>query len=263
MRSASGFSSAIGWPGRMWIAVALAFGLAPALLPFHAKDPLLISVAVSLKPAIQEAVDRFSIQDPELEAQIHSGASGILLQQVRRHAPVDLFLSASPVEIETLRREGRILGEPVAIAGNRLVIIVPRSETPPARLEELESSDYPRIAVGNPRTAPIGRYTREALESAGLWQPLQGRFVMAENARQILDYVARGEVAAGIVYHTDAALMRDRVRPGLTLSLETHLPIRYEGAVIGGTQHPELAARFLRFLVSEDGQAVFRRHGFR
>ena len=56
-------------------------------------------------------------------------------------------------------------------------------------------------------SVPAGRYTQEALTQAGLWEQLQPKLIMGESVRQVLDYVSRGEVDAGFVYATDAAIM--------------------------------------------------------
>ncbi len=68
------------------------------------------------------------------------------------------------------------------------------------------------MAVGNPATVPAGRYTKEALVKAGLWDTLSPKFILAESVRQVLDYVSRGEVDAGLVYSTDAAIAKGKVR---------------------------------------------------
>jgi molybdate transport system substrate-binding protein len=62
-----------------------------------------------------------------------------------------------------------------------------------------------RIVIGSPKSVPAGQYAEESLRALGLWDRLQPKLVFAENVRQALDYVARGEVDAGFVYTTDAA----------------------------------------------------------
>ena len=67
-----------------------------------------------------------------------------------------------------------------------------------------------RIAVGNPKTVPAGRYAEEALRHFHLWDGLKDKLIFAENVRQVLDYVARNEVDAGLGYSTDAARQDQR-----------------------------------------------------
>ena len=68
-----------------------------------------------------------------------------------------------------------------------------------ARLQDLVQPGVSRIAIGNSAIVPVGRYAREALQAARLWSVLQAKAINAQNVRQSLDYVARGEVDAGFV----------------------------------------------------------------
>ncbi len=80
---------------------------------------------------------------------------------------------------------------------------------------------------------PAGRYAKEALGRAKLWDVLSPKFVFTQNVRQALDYVARGEADAGFVYATDAAIMPDAVK--VALDVATTTPVRYPIAVVATT----------------------------
>ena len=119
-----------------------------------------------------------------------------------------------------------------------------------------------RIVVGNPKTVPAGQYAEESLRALGLWERLQPKLVFAENVRQALDYVARGEVDAGFVYTTDAATRRGRVAEAFRPGEDTYRPITYPAAVVKDSKHAGLARAFVDLLVSREGQAVLARLGF-
>jgi molybdate transport system substrate-binding protein len=113
-----------------------------------------------------------------------------------------------------------------------------------------------RIAIGNPKTVPVGQYAEESLRALGLWDRVRAKLVFAENVRQVLDYVNRGEVEVGFVYATDAATRAGRVkevfRPG-----RGHIsPRRVSGRRRRGSRHVTLATAFLDLLVSREGQPV-------
>ena len=103
---------------------------------------------------------------------------------------------------------------------------------------------------------------RQALGALGLWDRLESRTVQAENARHALDYVARGEVAAGVVYVTDAQLRGDRVSRGPEIPGRLHDPIGYEGVVLKGASRPAAAVALLEWLTTPVARAVLDRHGF-
>jgi molybdate transport system substrate-binding protein len=89
---------------------------------------------------------------------------------------------------------------------------------------------------------------------------LQPKIINTQNVRQSLDYVARGEVDAGFVYATDAAVMPGRVR--VAAEVATPTPIAYPVASIKDNKQAALARRFIAFLQSDAGQAILSRHGF-
>ena len=107
---------------------------------------------------------------------------------------------------------------------------------------------------------PAGRYARAALQKADLWAAVEPKVIGANNVRQALDYVARGEVDAGFVYATDAATMADKVKVAFTVP--TEVPVLYPIAPVAGSPQSAAAQRFVRFVLTPPAQAVLARHGF-
>jgi molybdate transport system substrate-binding protein len=110
-----------------------------------------------------------------------------------------------------------------------------------------------------PASVPVGRYTKSVLEKAGLWPQIEAKMIGAQTVRQVLDYVARGEVDAGFVYSTDAALMPDKVKMGFIVPTEQ--PVTYPIAVVAASGNGA-AERFVAYVNSPPAQAVLARFGF-
>jgi len=232
-----------------------------AVLPAAAAE-LTVSAAASLGNAFRQIAPLFEQAHPGTRVRLNFGASGALLQQVANGAPVDVFASADRETMD--RAEAARLVAPGLrrdVAANALVLVVPASAARlPSSLADLASPAFGRIAIGAPASVPAGRYAMQAIEAAGLQAAIAPKAVGAVNVRQALDYVARGEVDAGFVYATDAALMKDRVRVALTV--HTRTPIVYPVAVLAGAPNPPDARRFVEFLDSAAAVAVLTRHGF-
>jgi molybdate transport system substrate-binding protein len=147
-------------------------------------------------------------------------------------------------------------------AANSLVLIVPADS--PARfttLRDLTAAGVKHVAYGDPASVPVGRYTEGALKAAGVWNDVSPKGVLAANVRQSLDYVARGEVDAGFVFGTDAAVMPERVKVALTVPTQT--PITYPIAVVKDSRRAADAKGFVDFVLSPAGQAVLAKYGFK
>ena len=222
---------------------------------------LTVSAASSLTQALREIGPLFEAAHAGTRVRFNFAASGLLLQQIARGAPVDVFASADQDTMDQAQAQNLLLPGRRDFAGNQLVVITP-SASPhrPTRLQDLNRPEFARLAIGQPASVPVGRYARSALESAGLWTTLEPRLVNAINVRQALDYVQRGEVDAGFVYATDAAAMTDKVR--LAFVVPTDKPILYPVAAIRTSAHPAKAQAFVDFLSSAAAQQVLARHGF-
>ena len=238
---------------------ALCCGLA-LLANVAAAQTLTVSAAASLGQAMRETARLFEAAHSGASLRLNFAASGVLIQQMAQGAPVDVLLSADE---ESLRRglELKLLDSASRryFASNQMVLVVPAGAS--ARVKQLADLAQPavrRIALGKPATVPAGRHAQQALQHAGLWLSLQPRLVQADNVRQVLDYVARGEVDAGFVYRTDAALMPDAVRVIQVISG----PVRYPAAAATDSRQPALARTFIAFLLSPEAQALLQGHGF-
>ena len=227
----------------------------------HAAD-ITVSAATSLTDAFRDIAKAYEAHHPRDKVLLNFGASGALLQQIAKGAPVDVFASADEQTMDAAAAARLIApAQRHDFAHNTLVVVVPPdSRLVLQRLSDLRQPAVRRIAVGNPASVPVGRYTREALESARLWTPLAGRFVMAQNVRQSLDYVARGEVDAGFVYGTDAAVAQHRVK--LALQVPLAAPISYPIAPTAAGAGNQQARSFLAYVLSPEAQAILARYGF-
>lgn len=223
---------------------------------------LTVSAAASLTNAFKELAPLFEAAHPGHKVQLNFAASGVLLQQITKGAPVDVFASADQETMDQAQAQNLVKpAQRRDFVSNSLVVIVPAaSARSPKTLAELSQPGYARIAIGLPASVPVGRYTQGVLEAAGLWGAIQPKMVGATNVRQALDYVQRAEVDAGFVYATDAALLSDKVK--LAFRVPTAKPILYPVATLSASPNAALGERFVQFLFAAPARAVLTRHGF-
>lgn len=222
---------------------------------------LTVSAAASLSNALRDLAPMFEAGNPGVTVRLNFAASGALLQQIARGAPVDVFASADEETMDQAQAQGLVrAGERRNFASNALVVVVPSQGQAPRALAELAHPGYQRIAIGLPSSVPVGRYAKGVLERVGLWQAIEPKMIGAQSVRQALDYVARGEVDAGFVYASDAAIMQDKVRTALRVPTEK--PVLYPIAPVAASGNYRAAQRFVAFVNSPAAQAVLAKYGF-
>ncbi len=233
--------------------------------PTSAAEAIVVSAATSLRSAFEEIGALVPTSATAPRPSFNFGASGDLVTQIRGGAPVDVFAAAAASDMDGLEKAGALLqGTRIDFAANELVLVVPSAaNSGVSSFADLAKPPIARIVIVNPKTGPAGRYAEEVFASVRVADAIRPKLVLAENVRQALDYTARGEVDAGVVYATDAALRAREVRIAAVAPADSHRPVVYPIAVLTGTTQPEAARAFVAAVHSESGRAILARHGFR
>ncbi|MES2933444.1 MAG: molybdate ABC transporter substrate-binding protein [Pseudomonadota bacterium] len=239
--------------------IAAAFLL--AALPVVAAE-LTVSAAASLNNAFKEAGQAYEALHPATKVLFNFAASDVLVQQIAKGAPVDIFASADQEAMDKAQEQKLILeGSRKNFVANALVLITPLDSALKLKaLGDLQQAGVKRIALGNPAIVPAGRYAKHALDAQKMWPALESKAIFAQNVRQALDYVARAEVDAGFVYTTDAAIQKEKVR--VAFVVPTEIPITYPIAIVNGSAQAADAKNFIDYLQTPAGQAILGKHGF-
>ena len=221
---------------------------------------ILVSAAMSLKDAFTEIARDFEKKYPQDKVLLNFASSGQLQKQIEQGAQVDVFASASVKELNSLQEKGLIINTTRrTFAQNSLVIVSHKKIT---SIDDLAKDGFGNVAIGDPSTVPVGKYAKEALEYYKMYSKIKNKVIFAENVRQVLDYVVRKEVDAGIVFKTDALTVKDSSLTVLPIDAKSHEKIEYPMAVIKGTQKEGIAKLFTDFVASQTGSAVLKKYGF-
>jgi molybdate transport system substrate-binding protein len=239
--------------------ISLAIGLSSVRA---ANTGLTVSAAVSMKNALDEIAHLYSAEHSGIAIHFNLGGSGTLQRQIEQGAPLDIFISASPKEMDSLESQGLLLpGTRRNLAKNSVVLVVPAGTSEVSGFSDLAKPAVKSIAIGEPQTVPAGRYAQEVLTRMKLYDQLKPKLVLAKDVRQVLTYVETANADAGIVYATDAK-MSTKVSVVATAPEDSHSPVLYPGAVLKNSANAERAKAFLDFLAGEKARAVFEKFGF-
>jgi len=245
-------------------AAAVVVVAAGTVSPLRAQQQLTLFAAASMKNALDDVNAAFT-RKTGIKTVASYAATSALMRQIEQGAPADIFASADlewmDYGIEKLLINPKTR---VNLLGNRLVLIAPKdSKITTVKLEKgfdlAKLVGDGRIATGEVKSVPVGRYAVAAMETLGMWAAVEKRMAMVENVRVALTLVARGEAAFGIVYETDA-----KVEPGVKIvghfPPHSHPEIVYP--VAATVKANASAPRYIDFLQSGASKSIFEKYGF-
>jgi molybdate transport system substrate-binding protein len=246
-----------------FLSLVILCGVAQA--PASAEDKTLtVFAAASMKNALDD-IDAAYTAKTGVKVNASYAASSQLAKQIEQGAPADIFVSADTDWMDYATGK-KTINEPTRInlLGNSIVLIAPKDSkidnvTIGQGFDLAKLAGDGKIATGDVKAVPVGKYAKAALEKLGAWTAAEPKFAMAESVRAALTLVARGEAALGIVYATDA-----KVEPGVkivgTFPADSHPPIIYPVAATTAAK-PE-ANDYLAYLRSSAAKAVLEKYGF-
>jgi molybdate transport system substrate-binding protein len=224
------------------------------------KEEITVSVAMSLKDAMEEIKECYPVQGVEIN--LNFGASSVLQHQIEQGAPVDIFIAAAQEPMNELEEKGLI--EPSSrrnLLANELVLIAPKAADGVRTFEDLLDPGVEKIAIGDPQVVPAGNYARETLVNLKLWDRLQKKLIFTGNVRQVLHYTAAGDVDAGMVYLSDAVFSK-KVRIAAVAPKDLHQEVIYPVAITGRSRRKQAALNFISYLTGPEAAKIFARYGF-
>jgi molybdate transport system substrate-binding protein len=225
---------------------------------------LTVFAAASMKNALDD-IDAAYTTKTGVKVVASYAASSALAKQIEQGAPADIFASADTDWMDYSIGK-KTINEPtrVNLLGNAIVLIAPKDSkvdnvTIGRGFDLSKLAADGKIATGDVKAVPVGKYAKAALEKLGAWTAAEPKFAMTENVRAALALVSRGEAVLGIVYSTDA-----KVEPGVkivgTFPADSHPAIIYP--VAATTTAKAEAADYLAFLRSSASRAIFEKYGF-
>jgi molybdate transport system substrate-binding protein len=248
----------------LWAAGCLMVLAAAGSVIAQPSKEITVSAAISLKNAFEEIGKLFESPNAGTKVVFNFGASGDLVKQIEGGAPVDVFASAAQKEMDQIEQKGLIdVATRANFVKNTVVLIQSAASTLEIKgFEDLLKPEVKMISIGNPQTVPAGKYGQEALVYLKIWEGIKNKLVLAENVRQVLDYVTKNEVDAGVVYATDAAVQAGKIKIVAAAPTGSHKPVVYPVAMVKSSKNEVMAKAFIKMLTSDAGMDILKKYGF-
>jgi molybdate transport system substrate-binding protein len=228
----------------------------------NAQESIVVYAAASTGNAISELARRFERTNPARIATSFASSS-TLAKQIAAGSSADICISANRSWMDYLVEQDLL--DPINrrdLLTNRLVLIAPLDSGLVVRMQkdfDFSGVFEGRLCMGDRSHVPASIYGKEALVAHGWWQPIQARVVSGKDVVAALNFVVRGECAAGIVYAIDAAAST-KVRVIAVFPEASHSRIGYPAALLNS--EIDGARAFFAYLFFENAAAVFERYGF-
>jgi molybdate transport system substrate-binding protein len=222
---------------------------------------LTVLAAASLTEAFGRIGAEFENAHDGVTVRFSFGPSDGLAKEIEAGSPADVFASASPAWMDAVEMDPGVEHR-VDFARNRLTIVTPLDN--PAHIRSVNDLARPGVKlVIAAEGVPAGDYARAVFDNAGIGEAALANVVSnEEDVKGVLQKVLLGEADAGIVYVTDVT--RD-IQPKLTevtIPDDVNVIATYPIAVVSGSDHAALAARFVRDVSSTAGRRILASFGF-
>jgi molybdate transport system substrate-binding protein len=220
---------------------------------------LTVSAAASLTDVYAQLAPQFEQANPGTAVRFNVGGSDTLAQQIVQGAPADVLATASTRTMQTAQQAGRIEGQPVTYATNRLQIAVRPGN--PKGISGLASLVGPQVTESVCAPAvPCGAATEAAERAAGVTlDPVSEE----QDVRSVLQRVQTRSVDAGLVYVTDVRASDGQVQ-GVDFP-QAGAPGAAQNYLLGavaGSPNADLADRWIAFVTGPQGDAALTQAGF-
>lgn len=218
---------------------------------------LRVFAAASLKESLNEIKYDFESKE-NIKLEFNLAASGTLANQIVQADVCDVFISASKKHMKIVS-DKNLASDEINLFTNKLALITPENNTTIKSINDLSTAE--KIALGEPESVPVGKYSEEVLTKLNLLENFKkySKIIQGKDVKAVLNYVETDEVDAGIVYLSDT-VNSDKINVVATFDEKDHSPIIYPATVISNSPNKEVAEKFLDYIKSNANK--FEKNGF-
>ena len=226
-----------------------------------AKD-IRVAVAANVSYAMQDIIKAYKMKDNSTKITTTIGSSGKLAAQILNGAPYDIFLSANQKYPQNLYEKNITKEPPKVYVKGQLVLFSTKDLNISKSLELLESKKVKKIAVANPKTAPYGVATKEALINAKIYKKIEPKFVYGESIGQTLIFTLKaadiGIVAKSQLYSKPMSKYKEG-KDFIDINSSLYTPTKQAALLLS---NKDKAREFYNFLFSKEAKDIFRKYGY-
>lgn len=224
-----------------------------------------IAVAANVSYAIEDLIKEFNKMNPDTKVIVTLGSSGKLTAQIKNGAPYDIFMSANMKYPDALFEDKIAITKPIVYAQGSLAILSSKPQDYKKGIALITNENISRIAIANPKTAPYGKATIEALKNANIYENVQNKFVYGESISQTVTYSVTaadlGFIAKSSLYSPKMKMYKEGIN-WVDVDTKLYTPINQGIVILNNTQNKDEAKAFYEFILSVKAKEIFKEFGY-
>jgi len=224
-----------------------------------------IAVAANVSYAIGDLIKDFNKTNPNTNVMLTLSSSGKLTAQIKSGAPYDIFMAANMKYPQSLY-DGKIaISKPVVYAQGALAILSKKDRDFSKGVLLAKESNIKKIAVANPKTAPYGKASIEAIQNAKIYKDVMGKFVYAQTISQTVSYAL---TAADIGFVAKSTLYSSKMKGykkganWVDVDSKLYTPIKQGIVILKRASNNKEVKAFYDYILSKNGKSILQRYGY-
>ena len=224
-----------------------------------------IAVAANVSYAINDLIKEFNKTNPDTKIQVTLGSSGKFTAQIQNGAPFDVFMSADMKFPQNLSDLKLTLDEPTLYAQGSLAMLSVKELDFSKGINLVLDENIIKVAIANPKTAPYGTATIEAMKNANILEKIESKFVFAESISQTVTYAMNasdiGFIAKSSLYDEKMSQYKENIN-WVSVDPSLYTPIDQGIVVLKNTKNEKEAKAFRDFILSDKAKKIFIKFGY-
>ena len=224
-----------------------------------------VAIAANVSYAIDDLIKEFHKTHPNIEVKTTLGGSGKLTAQIQHGAPYDIFMSANMAYPNALYKSGYGITKPIVYAKGSLALLSKIKRDFSKGLEILKDKSIKRIAIANPKTAPYGKASFEALKNAKIFDEVKSKFIFGESIAPTVAYTLTvadiGMIAKSSLYSPKLKRFKEGEN-WIEINPKLYTPIKQGIVILKNAKNNPDAKAFYDFILSDNAKKIFKDYGY-
>lgn len=244
------------------VVVALAVTSTPVQAQSGDTEMLLYCGITMVKPMTE--ITKLFTKREGVKILVSQGGSEDLYQSAKKSGVGDWYLPGEPSYRDLHLKEG-LLGDFVNVGYNQMALVVQKGNPKQVKADpqELLRKDL-TVILGNAESGSVGQGSKAVLDNLGIYpKVVKAAAFLSPDSRSLVNAMKKGEGDLSMTWRASVFFGENATKLDvIDLNPIIAKPQALLLNLLKSTKNPDLARKFMKLAASDEGQAIFRTHGF-